>query len=133
MISSSTDEKEIRKFGVIALCLFGVLLAASLWREKWVLSIFFGMLACLGFLFLIFPRPLKSVYEGWLSVSRIIGKMTTGMILALTYYLAITPTAALKRIFGGRPLPVSPDRGNSTYWVSRSEPAQPKERFQKRY
>lgn len=133
MILSSTKRREIRKFGGIAFCLFGVLFAAALWRERVFLSLFFGILTCLGFLFLILPGPLKPAYDAWMGVSHFMGKMTTGMILVLAYYLAITPTAVLKRIFGGRPLPVSPDRGASTYWLPRSEPAQARERFQKRY
>lgn len=133
MTSSSTKHREIRKFGAVALCLFGVLLIAAIWRGRPVLSLFFGVLTCLGFLFLIVPGPLRPAFDAWLRISHLIGKLTTGMILVLTYYLAITPTAVLKRIFGGKPLPLSPDRGISSYWVTRSEPAQPKERFEKRY
>ena len=51
----------------------------------------------------------------------------------LAYYLVITPTALLKRVFGGRPLPTRPDRDAASYWVTRPELAQPKERFIKRY
>jgi hypothetical protein len=54
-------------------------------------------------------------------------------MLAIAYYVVITPAALLKRLFGGRPLPLSPDPDASTYWVSRDEPAQPKERFYKRF
>jgi hypothetical protein len=133
MTSSSTEKKDIRKFGAIALCLFGLFFAAALWRGKIAPSIFFALLSCLGFFFLVLPGPMTPAYVAWLRVSQVIGRITTGMILVLAYYLALTPTALCKRLFGGKPLPVSPDRGAATYWVPRSEPAQPKERFKKRY
>jgi hypothetical protein len=55
------------------------------------------------------------------------------LILVLIYYLVITPAALIKRVIGGKPLPLKPDPEASSYWVSKPEPAQPKERFLKRY
>jgi hypothetical protein len=66
-------------------------------------------------------------------VAHWIGTVFTGFILTLAYYLVITPSAWIKRVFGGRPLPLTPDKDAETYWVSRTEPAQPRERFLKRY
>jgi hypothetical protein len=54
-------------------------------------------------------------------------------MLTAVYWVVITPTALLKRLLGGRPLPLRPDRGALSYWIERSEPAQPRERFSKRY
>jgi hypothetical protein len=76
---------------------------------------------------------LKGIYAGWLKTAHVIGRMITLLALVLTYYTIITPAALLKRVFGGRPIPLKPDRNTLSYWVSRLEPAQPKERFLKRY
>ena len=83
--------------------------------------------------FMILPAFLSPLYEGWLKVAHYIGLVFTTLILILAYYIVITPTAWLKRLFGGRPLPLKPDKHVSTYWVTRTEPVQPKERFIKRY
>ena len=48
------------------------------------------------------------------------------MILTLAYFLVITPSALIKLLFGGRPLPVKPDKKASSYWVDRTEGVQPK-------
>ena len=92
-----------------------------------LLSLFWGA----GFI--LFPSNLKPLYDGWLKVGHKIGLIMTAFILILSYYVVITPAAWIKRMFGGRPLPTEPDRNLSSYWVARSEPAQPKERFFKRY
>ena len=125
--------RDIRKFGVIAFIFFGALCALGVWRQKPLPIYFFGALSLLGLGFLLLPGPLRPIYSGWLKITHLIGRMTTLIILAFAYYLVITPTALIKRIFGGRPLPISPDPGLSTYWVTRPEPVQPKERFIKRY
>jgi len=61
------------------------------------------------------------------------GRVMTALMLTLAYYLVMTPSGLMKRIFGGVPIPGTPDKGASSYWVPRSEPAQPKERFFKRF
>lgn len=133
MTSSSTDTREIQKFGTIALLFFGSLCALGLWRQKPFAAYLFGFLSVLGLGFIVLPSPLRSVYELWLKIAHFIGTIVTAIILALTYYMVITPAALLKRVFGGRPISIKPDKEVSSYWVSRTEPAQPKERFIKRY
>jgi hypothetical protein len=133
MADDSTKTREIRKFGLIAFFFFGCLFAIGIWREKVIVTGFFGALSLLGIGFVLIPAPLRPLYEGWLRIAHFIGRLITTLILALSYYLVITPSALLKRLFGGRPLPVKPDKKAATYWVDRSEPAQPKDRFIKRY
>lgn len=133
MNSNLTDKKQIRRFGLIAFVFFGILCSLALWKDRTLLQYFFGILSILGIGFLIIPGPLKSVYDGWLKVSHFIGFVFTILVLTLAYYGVITPAGLLKRLFGGRPLPLKPDLDASTYWVTRSESAQPKERFYKRF
>jgi hypothetical protein len=130
---NSTDKRKIRQFGLVAFIFFGCLCALGLWMKKLIPTCFFGFLAVLGLGFILIPAQLKPVYAAWLKVAHFLGRIVTTLILALAYYLVITPSALIKRLFGGRPLPVKPDKEASSYWVDRTEPAQPKERFLKRY
>ena len=133
MTSSSTDAKAIRKFGGVAFFFFGILWALAFWRHKTILFYFFGFLCLLGLGFIVMPNVSKPVYDAWLKIAHLIGKVITTVALTLLYYLVITPAALVKMVFGGRPLPLKPDKGASSYWVERDEPAQPKERFIKRF
>jgi len=130
---NSTDTKQIRKFGLIALIFFGCLCALGIWSDKPLPTYLFGTLAALGLGFILFPYQLRPVYDAWLKIAHFLGRIFTTLILALAYYLVITPSAIIKRLFGGNPIPVKPDRKASSYWVNRTEPIQPKERFLKRY
>lgn len=128
-----TDSREIRKFGVVAFIFFGCLCALGFWTSKSLPTYIFGFLSMLGVGFILMPSPLRPVYAAWLKTAHSIGRIVTTVILTLLYYLVITPSALLKRAFGGPPLPTKPDKHASSYWVDRVEPAQPKERFLKRY
>lgn len=133
MNSTRTDSREIRKFGIICLIFFGSLAAIGLWRDRtWALCIF-GLLALLGLGFLTIPSALAPVHSLWLKVAHAIGTAVTALFLTLAYYLVITPSAIIKRLVSGAPIAMKPDKAADTYWVDRKEPAQPKERFLKRY
>lgn len=133
MNSNLTEPKEIRKFGWIALVFFGFLFSLCVWLKKPFAPYMFGVLALLGAGFVMIPVGMKPVYRIWLRIAHLIGRGITTLMLTLGFYLVITPAGLLKRVFGGRPLPIKPDKNAATYWVKRMEPAQPKDRFIKRY
>ena len=134
MRSNSTEvKKSIRQFGAIAAAFFGCLCILGIWSKKPIPTYFFGSLSLLGLGFILLPLPFKPVYDTWLKISHFIGKVVTTLVLTLAYYLVITPTALIKGVLGGRPLPLKPDKNAPSYWVPRKEPAQPKERFLKRF
>jgi len=128
-----TEAREVRKFGAVALLFFGCLACVSYLVHRTVLTPVFGLFSLMGLAFLLLPAPLSPVYRAWQKAAHALGRAVTAVILTVAYYLVITPAALLKRCFGGRPLPMKPDPDASSYWVSRSEPAQPRERFGKRY
>ena len=130
---SLTETKEIRKFGAIAFILFGLLLLTALWRQKEFIIYLFGLLSTLGLIFLLFPAYSKPLYYGWLKIAHFIGRIITTIILTLAYYFVITPFGLIKRLFSGTPIPTSPDKNIISYWVTRDEPVQSKERFFKMY
>jgi hypothetical protein len=133
MNSNLTEKKQIRKFGIIAFIFFGILCGLGIWQEKLLATYLFGFLTLLGLGFITIPIPLKPVYKAWLRFAHFISRVITNFILILIYFLVITPSGLIKRLFGGKPLPVKPDKNVSSYWVARTEPAQPRERFFKRY
>ena len=133
MSLNSTDTKQIRQFGFIALIFFGCLCALGIWVEKPFPTYLFGTLSALGLGFILFPNQLRPVFVAWLKIAHFLSRVVTTLILTLAYYLVITPTALIKRIFGGTPLPIKPDKNVSSYWVTRKEAVQPKEQFLKRF
>ena len=133
MNSNSTDTKEIQKFGIIAFIFFGFLCGLGVWAKKPLPAYFFGFLSMLGFSFILAPSRLRPIYGTWLKIAHFLGRVVTTVILTLAYYVVITPAALIKRLLGGAPLPLQPDDKSSSYWVTRNEPAQPKERFLKRF
>ena len=133
MTSFSINSKDIRKFGGIAFIFFGCLCALGSWKQKVIPTYLFGFLSLLELGFILLPVQLKPLYKGWLKIAKFIGRTVNIAALVTAYYLIITPVALLIRMFKGALLPMKPDRNLPSYWVTRTEPAQPRERFSKRF
>ena len=132
MTHNSTEIKNTRKFGIVALIFFGLLCSLALWRSKPGVATFFAVLALLGLSFIAFPAQMKPAHDAWVKVAHLIGKTINITLLTIVYFLVITPFAILMKILRQDPLhPKTEDK--TTYWVTRQETAQPKDRFYNRY
>ena len=105
----------------------------GLWLHRPWPTYIFGVLAILGVAFMGMPKALTPLYLKWLKIAHLIGRILTTVMLSVAYYVVITPSALIKRLISGSPLPLRPDKQATSYWVTRTEPAQPRERFLKRY
>ena len=130
--SNSTDIRQIRKFGIVAFPFFGIIATILFLRGRVYIPSFLSALSLLALGFILLPRHLKYFYLTWIGISHIIGRGITGLSMLIAYLFIITPFAIIRRIFGS-PIPLKPDSSVDTYWVSREEPYQPKDRFLKRY
>lgn len=130
---NSINNKDVRKFGIIAFIFFGCLSVIGFWTKKILPGYLFACLSILGAGFILIPSQLAPVYRRWIKLGLFLSAVVNTSILILSYYLVITPAAMIKRLFGGRPIPVRPDKDVKSYWVDRTEPSQPKERFTKRF
>lgn len=106
------DKKGLREFGLITgglfIIFFGLLLpwlfgfAFPLW--PWILA------SVLAGLALLIPNSLKLIYYGWMSIALIIGWINTRIILAIVFYLLITPMGSIMRLFGKNAMKRKPSK-----------------------
>ena len=84
-------------------------------------------IACLAFaagavlllLGIVAPSRLSKLNKIWLKVGTTIAKVINPIILAVLFFLLVTPMALVMRIVGKRPLRLAPDRMAATYWIER--------------
>jgi len=134
MKQNQAGSREIRKFGLIVFIFFGCISAVAIWTKNPLPAYLFGFLSAMGLCFLAIPSPMKPVYVIWRKFGDFLARVVTISILTLAYYLVITPAGLLKRLIGGRPLPLKPDKNIESYWVTHPELTKTKkERFLKRF
>lgn len=114
------DAGEGRRFGLTLGGAFLALAAFLAWRGHTTLAATAaavgGLLALAG---LVAPGRTGPLWRGWMALARAISKVTTPVVMALLYYLLITPTALLRRTLGSDPL--EPEDDGESYWVARSD------------
>jgi hypothetical protein len=119
------DRSGLRQFGIttgaIVAGLFGVffpwLLEAGFVLWPWVL---FAVLAIMG---LVAPMSLRPVYQGWMRFGLFMSRFTTPLIMGLVFFLVITPTALVMKIFGKDPMKRELVQDQTTYRVASSKAA----------
>jgi hypothetical protein len=85
-------------------------------------SVIFVLGAVLLLLGIVAPARLSAVNRLWLKIGAGIAKVVNPVILALLFFLVVTPMAIAIRLVGKRPLRLAPDRTASSYWIERERP-----------
>lgn len=118
-----TGPGDLRKFGFLV---GGVLAALGLYL--WIRGrAWFPWLLAPGAALLVLgalaPRALKHVYIAWMSLAIVLGFIVSNVILALFFFLVITPVGLVARLSGRDFLNRKLDRAAATYWLPRRRSA----------
>ena len=111
-----STKKDLRNFGMLVGGVFIVLGALLFWYGKGTAPYFLGVggaLFCCG---LVFPTLLKPLQKVWMALAVMMGFIMTRVILALLYFIVITPLGIGFRLFDKRPLDIKMDRSKDSYW-----------------
>ncbi|MEX0908581.1 MAG: SxtJ family membrane protein [Gemmatimonadaceae bacterium] len=119
MTPAATPPGDLRRSGrVFAFTMmagFVFVALIGLWREMPGLVRVAQALAVISFIAgLAVPGKLEPIRRGWMKLGETIGRVTTPVLLAIVYYVVLTPTAILRRAFAGRKQPAE------SYWQPRA-------------
>jgi len=123
-----------REFGLIVGGVLLVLAAWWLYRDKFA-PIRPAMLvigALLIVLALVWPRVLFWPNKGWMLLAEALSFVTTRVILAVVFFLVVTPIGVIKRMFGWDPLNRRTRSGGS-YWYPYPERQRDHRHYEKMY
>jgi len=112
---------DLRRFG-ITMGVVLVLLGGVLW---WHETDWYGVLLICAAAFIVtglaIPITLKPIHTVWMTLSIILGWVMTRVILSVLFYLIITPTGWLGKLFGERFLDLKIDPDAGSYWIHRKK------------
>ena len=114
------DHRTLRSFGLLVGGVWGVIGAwPMVFRREpprlWAL----GLMAALVGLGLLFPSALRQPYRGWMALGHALGYVNTRILLGLVFYLVVTPTGFVMRLFGKDPMRRRFDAGAPSYRIDR--------------
>src|SRR5687768_11881758 len=114
----SATTSDLRSFGLLVGGVFVALAALLAWRGRPpVVSLIPGTLGTMLMLVgVASPRLLATPYRLWMGLALLMSKVTTPVLMAVIYFVVLTPIALLRRAFGRNPLS---GEGGDSRWVLR--------------
>ena len=128
-----TSNRDLRKFGLTVGGVFAVLGLLFLWRHKTHWPYFLWPGASLIIAGIIFPRTLKWIYIGWMSIAFVLGFVMAHVILTLLFYLVITPIGLVARLFGQDFLSRKLNRAAKSYWIPRDKKVKSAQDYERQF
>ena len=113
---------ELRMFGLILATFFSLVGGLVLWKTgSWTTAAVIWISALLLCVFYYgVPTSQWLVFRVWIATLYPIGWIISHALLAIVYYLVITPIGLGMRLFGRDPLQRELHRSAKTYWTPRS-------------
>lgn len=125
-IDWNPGRRQLRVFGLSALAasvvLAGVFLLLWGLAPVWAIVVLAAGAAIL-LCSLVAPGPARIVYIALSAIGLPIGFVVSFLLLAVFYFLLLTPIALLFRLIGRDPLHRRFDRGEDSYWIARKPTA----------
>ena len=120
MTSSSSTEftaRDGRRFAFPVGIAFLVISGVLWWRDH---QTALRVTASLGTLLIVAgvlaPGKLGPVYRAWMAMALAISKVTTPIFMGIVYYLVMTPTGLIMRMFGKKP--IAHPLADGSFWQS---------------
>ena len=117
-IKSSSD----RSFGFVFAAVFAVISLAPLVFGDTFYLWPLGLSAVFLALSLARPKTLAPLNWLWTKFGLLLHRLSSPLVMALLFYLVVTPTGLCMRAFGKRPLNIGFDHEASSYWFERKPP-----------
>ena len=118
-INKNPSTRELKWFGVLFLCFFGLVAAVLRWRYNAgnAATMVLGAALLLTGVYFALPRLRRKLYLGWMYVTMPIGMVVSIILLAIVYFLVVTPIGVLVRLFSHDPMMRRFDPAAQTYWT----------------
>jgi hypothetical protein len=112
--------REVRRLGGVFLAAAALLFALSAWKARsgqWPWQTAAALLfALLGLLCLARGERAGGIHRAWTVLGEALGRVVSPMVLAVLYFLVVTPFGLLSRLRRRDPLGLRPDPKADTYW-----------------
>jgi hypothetical protein len=123
-----------REFGLIVGGIFVLLSSWWIYRGKFpgVRQVTLPLGALLVVLGILIPRALVYPNKAWMALAEALSFVSTRIILAVVYFLVLTPIGVIKRLFGWDPLHRR-EPARESYWRPYSERQRDPKHYEKMY
>lgn len=127
-VNTDPSRRQLKQFGFVWMGFVLLFAAVAWWRfdspvaARWI-AVAAVVVPVVGWLW---PAFMKAVYVGLSYAAFPIGFVVSHVVMALVYYLVVTPIGLVMRVLGHDPMHRRFDPEASTYWIERHPVHDPK-------
>lgn len=111
-----------RSFGLVFAGFFGLLMLHNWWRAGRAWPIELAIAAAFLAAALLRPHLLHWPNRAWIKLGSLVGAIVTPIVMALLFFLVVTPVGLLMRLAGKDSLRLRGPRTGNSYWIVREPP-----------
>jgi len=111
-----------RSFGFVFAAVFSAIGFISLFSSKGVLIWAFVAGAAFALAAIVIPVVLTPLNRLWLKFGILLHKIVSPIVLAIMFFVVITPIGIVMRLVGKDPLRLRLDKNTNSYWIERIPP-----------
>ena len=118
-INWNPSRREARQFAIYWLPAFLLVAGFVAWFKALLLAsyLLWGAAIVVSLVGTMFPSLRRPIFVSWMCAMFPIGWVISHLLMAVIFYLLITPLGWMLRLFGHDPLKRKFDRNATTYWV----------------
>lgn len=111
-----------RATGLVFAAVFAIIALWPLWKSGAVREWALITAAAITIVALAIPRALGPLSRAWHGLGLVLHRVVNPLVMGLLFYLTVTPTGLLMRLFGKDPLRLRFDPEAKSYWIERQPP-----------
>ena len=111
-----------RATGLVFAAVFAIIALWPLWSSGAVRAWALIAAAAITIVAIAIPRALGPLSRAWHGLGLIMHRVVSPVVMGLLFYLTVTPTGMLMRLFGKDPLRLRLDAEAKSYWIERQPP-----------
>jgi hypothetical protein len=124
--------RQARKSALVVAAVFALLGGWQLYRARPTVAITFGVLAAILVLCSAIPPAAMVFHRAWMTLAGVLGYVNSRILLAIIFYLILSPLGVIKRVFGSDLLDRRSGKAPS-YWRQRTATRQTREGFERAF
>jgi hypothetical protein len=109
-----------RSFGFVFFVAFAII--GFLWRESWAQWAWYTASLMVLMVALVAPSLMRPFNKAWHMLGLMMGRVMTPIVMAILFYLVVTPTGLIMRTLGKDPMRLRIEKETKSYWIDRQPP-----------
>lgn len=127
------NKSDWKKFGITMGIILSIIGFYLLWKKNNNYNYILFLAAAFFITGLILPSILRPIYKVWMALAVVMNFIMTRVIMAVIFYLIVTPTGLIASLTGKKFLDMKIDKSAKSYWIVREKTSKLKSDYERQF